>query len=369
MTHPARQRNRNARKHRLPASAKAGMPPGSLVHVGEVKTDRPTITLMAFDATGVDEQCFAGIEESRRYRPGRGTLWLNVYGLQDPEIMAEIGRRFRLHPLVLEDILNTGQRPKVDDYGEYLFIVMRTVEFDAENIDVTTEQISMVVCSKFVLTFQERSSGLFNPVRDRLRGNKGRIRELGHDYLAYSLIDTVVDRYFVVLDSITDRAEDLEETVLHDVSPRLLHRINRFKRETVDLRRAVWPMRDVVNQLTRGDSRFFQAETLPYLRDVYDHTVHVIESLDTLRDLIGDMLDVYMSSVSNRLNMEVRILTVITIIFMPGTLISGIFGMNFHTMPLLDRADGFWLAIGLMAGVAALLGGIFWRRNWLRSQE
>ena len=155
----------------------------------------------------------------------------------------------------------------------------------------------------------------------------------------------------------------------HNASPALLARINQFKRETVDLRRAVWPMREVINQLIRGDMRFFRSETQPYLRDVYDHTVHVIESLDALRDLIGDMLDVYLSSVSNRLNVEVRLLTVITIIFMPATLISGIFGMNFHTMPLLDRLDGFWTAIGMMLAVAVTMGVVFWRRNWLGSRQ
>lgn len=370
MSRNARQRNGTTRPRRQARrSSKSGLPPGSLVHLGEVKTAHPTITLMEYDGEAIEERTFDSIEASRDYHPSRQTVWLNVYGLQDAAIMTEIGERFGLHPLVLEDILNTGQRPKVDDYGDYMYIVARAVEVDPKTVDVSSEQISLVIGRNFVLTFQERRTGLFDPIRQRLRADRSRMRSLGFDYLAYALLDALVDRYFVVLEAITDRAEELEDQVLHSASPALLSRINHFKRETVDLRRAMWPMREVVNQLIRGDTRFFRAETQPYLRDIYDHTVHVIESLDALRDLIGDMLDVYLTSVSNRLNVEVRILTVITIIFMPATLISGIFGMNFQSMPLTERPNGFWLAIGLMLTVAVTMGAIFWRRNWLGSRE
>lgn len=370
MSRSVRQRNgaTHVRKQAR-RSAKAGLPPGALVHLGEVKTPRPTITLMEYGADALIERTFESIEESRQYRPAHETLWLNVYGLQDAAIMSEIGSRFGLHPLVLEDILNTSQRPKVDDYGEYMYIVARAVEFDAETVSISSEQVSLVIGRNFVLTFQERRTGLFDPVRQRLRADKSRMRALSFDYLAYALLDALVDRYFVVLEAIGDRAEELEDQVLRSASPLLLARINHFKRETVELRRAVWPMREVINQLTRGDTRFFRRDTQPYLRDIYDHTVHVIESLDTLRDFISDMLDVYLSSVSNRLNVEVRILTAITIIFMPATLISGIFGMNFRDMPLIVLPDGFWLTIGLMVAVAVTMGAIFWRRNWLGSRE
>lgn len=357
------------RRKQTRRSVKTGLPPGSLVHLGDVKTAHPTITLLEYDANTIEERSFQTIEASRAYTPTHANVWLNVYGLQEASIMSEIGSRFSLHPLVLEDILNTSQRAKVDDYGDYLYIVARAVEFDVDAIEVATEQISIVIGRHFVLTFQERPSGLFDPVRQRLRADISRMRSLGHDYLVYELLDALVDRYFLVLESITDRAEELEDQVLHNASPALLARINHFKRETVDLRRAVWPMREVINQLIRADTRFFRTETQPYLRDVYDHTVHVIESQDAMRDLIGDMLEVYLSSVSNRLNVEVRLLTVITIIFMPATLISGIFGMNFHIMPLLDQHDGFSMAIGMMLAVAATMGAVFWRRNWLGSHE
>jgi magnesium transporter len=266
---------------------------------------------------------------------------------------------------VLEDILNTDQRPKVDDYGDYLYIVARLFDYDAATLTVTTEQISLVLGKDYVLTFQERPTGSFDPVREWLRSDKGRIRQLGSDYLAYALLDVLIDRYFTVLEQIGERSEQLEEDLLTRPDAAGLQTLHQLKRETLTLRRAIWPLREVINALLRSESRFFSAETQPYLRDIYDHTVHLIESLEAIRDLIAGMLDIYLSSISNRVNQEVRALTVVAIIFMPATLISGIFGMNFKSMPLLDDPSGFLFALGLMAGVALTLGTIFWRRRWL----
>jgi magnesium transporter len=271
-----------------------------------------------------------------------------------------------LHPLVLEDILNTNQRPKVDDYGDYLFIVARFFEVDGENQQIGSDQVSLILGPNFVLTFQERPSGRFDPVRDRLRQNRSQIRKLGADYLAYSLLDAIVDRYFTILENIGERTEELEDMMLEHPRPGALQLVHQLKRETLNLRRSIWPLREVINNLTRADERFFRPETRPYLRDVYDHTVHAIESLEANRDMIAGMLDIYLSAASNRVNQEVRALTVVAIIFMPATLISGIFGMNFRTMPLLDWPTGFFVVIGLMAAVALTLSLIFWRRRWLK---
>jgi magnesium transporter len=353
-----------SRKRKL-RSSKIGLPPGALVHLGEIKTSRPEITLIEYDAAEILEQRFGSIAESRQYQPTKATLWLNVYGLHEPEVMAEIGRRFDLHPLVLEDILNTDQRPKVDDYGDYLFIVAHFFACDADTIHVSSDQVSIVIGRNFVLTFQERPTGSFDPIRERLRADKGTIRKLGADYLAYSLLDAIVDRYFVVLDQLAERSEQLEDEVLERPKPNILPAIHQVKRETLTLRRAVWPLREVLNTLQRGDTRFFTRDTLLYLRDVYDHTVHIIESLEAIRDLIIGMLDLYLSSVSNRLNLEVRVLTVITTLFMPATLISGVFGMNFHRMPWLEAPNGFLYSLALMAAVALIMVAIFWRRRWL----
>jgi magnesium transporter len=353
------------KKTRKLRSQKVGLAPGALVHVGERRTEQPDITLFEYDAGALRETRFASLAESRGHARGPGMLWLNVHGLHEPEVMAEIGHRFNLHPLVLEDILNTDQRPKVDDYGDYLYVVARFFEYDAATGTVASDQVSIVLGADFVLTFQERSTGTFNPLRERLRGDKGQIRKLGADYLAYSILDILVDSYFTVLEQLTERTEALEDKLLQQATPALLKEIHEIKRETMIMRRAVWPLREVINSLTRADQRFFKPETQPYLRDIYDHTVHVIESLEGIRDLIAGMLDIYLSSISNRVNMEVRILTVITTLFMPAALIAGIFGMNFRQMPLIADNEGFLIALSMMGTIAVVMVSVFWRRRWL----
>jgi len=346
-------------------SGKAGLPAGTLVHLGERKTERAAITLIEYAADSLKETHFDSLAACQACAPTQPKLWLNVHGLHEPAVLQEIGKRFQLHPLVLEDILNTDQRPKVDDYGDYLFLVARFFAYDAASLTVTTEQVSFVIGTNYVLSFQERPTGNFDPVRDWLRTDKGRIRQLGTDYLAYALLDAVVDRYFTVLEQIGDRTEQLEDDLLAKPDAAQLQTLHQIKRETLTMRRSIWPLREVVNTLLRNDNRFFAPETQLYLRDIYDHTVHLIESLEAIRDLIAGMLDIYLSSISNRVNQEVRALTVFALIFMPATLISGIFGMNFETMPLLDDPSGFLFAIGLMIGVAVTLGLIFWRRRWI----
>ncbi|MEK7736803.1 MAG: magnesium/cobalt transporter CorA [Pseudomonadota bacterium] len=355
----------HARKSRALRSNKSGLPPGSLVPVGERKTEYLSITLIEYGAEEIVELRFDSIAEALAYQPRLTTQWINIYGLPDAESMSALGQRFQLHPLVLEDVLNTDQRPKVDNYGEYLYLVVRFFDYDSANMTVSSDQVSVILGKNFVLTFQERPTGSFDPVRERLRQARGQIRRLDADYLAYTLLDALVDRYFLILEQIGERTEMLEDELMRRATPAVLHTLHQLKRETLTLRRAVWPLREVVATLTRGEDGFFRPETLPYLRDVYDHTVHVIESLEAIRDLIAGMLDIYLSSVSNRVNQEVRALTVIALIFMPATMVSGIFGMNFRTMPLLDNPQGFYIALGVMASIAITLGVLFWRRRWV----
>lgn len=344
---------------------KVGLPPGSLVHIGEVKTRHTELVVFNYDATQLAEHAARSLSELNLQVPENGTLWVNVYGLQDAALMAELGHAFNLHPLTLEDILNTDQRPKLDSFDHYLFFVTRFFSFDPIAMAIGSEQVSIILGHNFVLTFQERPTGSFDPVRMRLRADKGQVRKAGADYLAYALLDIIVDRYFIVLEQIGDDCETLEDELLKKPTSSVLQNIHKLKRETMELRRAVWPLREVVNALTRNEGGYFQPGTVLYLRDVYDHTVHFIESLESLRDLLAGMLDIYLSSLSNRVNMEVRALTVVAMLFMPATLIAGIFGMNFKVMPLLQNPDGFWIAMGMMATIAAVMGLIFWRRQWL----
>lgn len=352
------------KKRRHAHSKKTGLPPGTLVHTGDVKTLQITLTLFRYNAEHIEEQSISSLDEIQPSADD-SILWLNVHGLHDPKLMAEIGQRFKLHPLVLEDILNTDQRPKVDAYDDYLYLVTRFFSYDSEQMLVNSEQISIILGNRFVLSFQERPTGSFDPVRERLRANKGLLRKSGADVLAYALLDMIVDKYFVMLEQISDDCEKLEDQLLHRPSDAVLQSIHKLKRETMDLRRAVWPLREIINTLIRNEFAFFQENTILYLRDVYDHSIHFIESLESLRDLLAGMLDIYLSSISNQVNKEVRILTVVTMLFMPATLISGIFGMNFESMPLLKNHWGFWIAIAMMLLVAGGMGLHFWRRQWL----
>lgn len=345
-------------------SAKAGLPPGSLVYVGEPRTERPVVTLIEYDAGDYREEQPASVAQISE-TSGK-TLWLDVHGLNEPALLEEIGKRFSLHPLVLEDILNTDQRPKVDDYDSYLFIVAKIFEYDTGSRTISTKQVSMVLGHGFVLTFQEKPTGTFAPLRERLKNSKGQIRKKGADYLAYALLDATVDRYFICLETLAERAEALEGEVVTRPTQKLLRELHGIRRETLFLRRAVWPLREVVALLARGESTLFNRDTLPFLRDVYDHTVFVAESLDAIRDLIAGLMDIYVTSLSNRINLQIRLLTVITTIFMPLTLLTGIFGMNFKHMPFLQWDSGFYLLMGFMLAITVGSLIVFWRIRWLR---
>lgn len=352
------------KKRRHAHNKKTGLPPGSLVHTGDVKTLNITLSVFRYNADRIEEHSIHSLSELDT-DTGNDILWLNVHGLHDPALMAAIGQRFGLHPLVLEDILNTDQRPKVDMYDDYLYLVTRFFTYESGQMQVSSEQISIILGERFVLSFQERPTGSFDPIRERLRANKGLLRKSGADVLAYALLDMIVDKYFVMLEQISDDCEKLEDQLLHKPSDAVLQSIHKLKRETMDLRRAVWPLREIINTLIRNEFGFFQENTILYLRDVYDHSIHFIESLESLRDLLAGMLDIYLSSISNQVNKEVRTLTVVTMLFMPATLISGIFGMNFDNMPLLQNYWGFWIALAIMLLVAIGMGLHFWRRQWL----
>lgn len=356
-------------KHRKSRAKKVGLPPGSLIHLGEVRSEKTNLTLFRYDGEHISEQNSHDLAGLDLQPSATETLWLNVHGLHDAQLMSQIGEIFDLHPLVLEDILNTDQRPKADSYESYLFLVTRFFTYDQTSMQIASEQISIVLGRDFVLTFQEQPSGSFEPVRERLRSNKRQLRAEKADYLAYTLLDIIVDRYFIVLEQIGDDCEVLQEELLGKPTTESLRSIHKLRRETMDLRRAVWPLREMVNGLTRNESGFFQTGTQLYLRDVYDHTVHFIESLEAIRDLLTGMLDIYLSSLSNRVNMEVRALTVVAMLFMPATLIAGIFGMNFKAMPWLSEGNGFWWAIGLMGCIAGAMALLFWRRQWLNRRS
>jgi len=348
-------------------STKSGLPPGTLVHIGKTRGIAPLITLMKYDNGNVRESVVPASRLTDEVGSGQGTIWVNLHGLHDTTILEQVGALFNLHPLVLEDILNTEQRPKLEDYGDYIFIVLKTFAYKntggEEALD--SDQVSLVLGKNFVLSFLEAEGAQFELVRERLHLGKGQIRKLGADFLVYSLIDAIVDSYFVILERLDEKTEALEAELIERPQPLTLHSIYRLKREGVFLRKSLWPLREVINSLQRGDSPLFTRNTLLYMRDVYDHTIHIIDSVESLRDLTAGMLDIYMSSVSYRISTVMKVLTVITTIFMPLGLIAGIYGMNFKYLPGLEWHWGFFAVLGAMLAISVGMLALFHRKRWL----
>jgi len=351
-------RNSNSR------TKKTGLSPGSLVHVGRRKVDRPRITILDYDGEHFYEKVVETVEECFPFHMTSTVTWINVDGVHDPETVEKIGNAFGLHPLILEDIMTTSQRPKLDELDNAFYIVARMVELNGQGTEVVTEQLSLVFGKNFVLTFQEEPGDMFDPVRERIRSGKARIRKLGSDYLAYSLLDAVVDHYFVVLENVGDRIDKLEEELIQDPRQETLHSIHTMKREMLMFRKAVWPLREVVAGIERQESSLIQPATNIFLRDVYDHIIQVIDNAETYRDILAGMLETYLSSISNRMNQIMKVLTIISTIFIPLTFIAGIYGMNFDYMPELKWRYGYFLVLGFMLVVALGLVRYFKRKKW-----
>jgi magnesium transporter len=345
-------------------SEKAGFPPGTLVHVGEKKVEKTRITVLDYDELHLQEEELETIAECLPVKDRPAVRWINVDGLHQAEILETIGDCFGIHPLVLEDILNTGQRPKVEDFGDYIYIVLKML-YSEDNGEIAEEQLSLVLGPTFVISFQEREGDVFDPVRERIRNGRGRIRKMGSDYLAYALIDSVVDNYFIVLEKLGEEIEFLEEELVTNPTTETLQVIHNLKRELVFLRRSVWPLRESISGLERGASALIQESTGVFLRDVYDHTIQVIDTVEIFRDIVSGMLDIYLSSVSNRMNEVMKVLTIIATIFIPLTLIVGIYGMNFQYMPELQWRWGYPMVWLVMLAIVALMAVYFRRKGWL----
>lgn len=344
-------------------SKKTGLPPGTLVHIGEKKAE--TVTMTAFDYAGArcDERTVTNPDEL--HPPAdESVTWVDIGGVHRLDLLEAFGKQFSLHPLLLEDIANTDQRPKLDDYESYLFLVMKVLSV-TDKQDLLVEQVSFVIGRNFVLSFQENGTDVFKPVRDRLCGGKGRLRQSGADYLMYALVDAIVDQYFLVLESLGEKIELLQEKVVADPKPETLREVHALKRQLLFLRRAVWPLREATNSLSRSDCPFLHEPTKVFFRDVYDHVVQIVDTIETLREMVSASLDIYLSSVSYRLNAVMRVLTVITTIFMPLSFIASIYGMNFEHMPELKSEWGYPAVLAAMGLIAAGMLIAFRQRRWL----
>lgn len=347
------------------ASKKIGLAPGTLVHVGEKKTEEVRFTLIDYDAANFQEKAIEAIEESFPFKEEPTVTWINIDGLHEVGVIESIGKHFGLHPLILEDIVHTGQRPKMEDFEEYLFTVLNMLRYDQEDDEVKAEQVSLVVGPNYVISFQERPGDVFNGVRERLRKGKGRIRKAGSDYLAYALVDAVVDEYFLILETIGEKIEVVEEELLVNSTRETLQNIHDMKREMIFFRKQVWPLRELVNGLSKGESSLIRESTGIYLRDVYDHTIQIIDTIESFRDMLSGMLDIYLSTISNRMNEVMKVLTIIATIFIPLTFVAGIYGMNFKYMPELEWRWGYFMVWGVMVLILVSLVGYFKRKRWL----
>ena len=342
-----------------------GTPPGTLISHPEASP--PSVRVIGFSPDSYEEKDVS-IEELASFREKWPVLWVDVGGVGHAESVAAIGAAFDLHRLALEDVMNVHQRPKVEEYSSYLFAVARMASLGNR---VDTEQISMFLGEGWVLTFQESPGDCWNPVRERVRLGKGRIRTGGADYLFYSLTDAIIDNYYPLLEEFGTRLEELEEAVVDDPREQLVGVIHGARRDLLALRHALWPMREAVGQLYRDPHRFIGEDTRVYLRDAYDHTIQVIDLLENFREMASGLLDVYLSSISHRMNEVMKVLTIIATIFIPLTFIAGVYGMNFDTsasrwnMPELHWAYGYPAVMGFMLVIALLLLGFFRWKRWL----
>ncbi|SMP38694.1 magnesium transporter [Desulfonatronum zhilinae] len=345
--------------------AKVGAAPGTMVHVGERMADKTSLRVVTYNAAEVRTWPPRDSAEGIFPSIGQGVTWINVDGLHQVDVVTTLGREFNLSALVLEDILNTDHRPKLEIHDDFLFIVVKMLVPEPARDSFRVEQLSLILGDAFLLSFQESEGDVFDAIRQRITIGKGRIRQSGPDYLAYALLDAVVDNYFLVLETISTELERLEEALLSAPGPSDLHRFHRLRREAILLRRIIWPLREALAGLIRDDSALIKPETRVFLRDVHDHAVQAMDIVESLRDLASSLLELHLSRNSQRMNETIKVLTLIATIFIPLTFIAGVYGMNFEFMPELRWPWGYPLILLFMLGVAVTMLLYFKRRHWL----
>lgn len=345
-------------------SGSTGLVPGTLVHVGEKLSGKVGVAVIEYSEDKVREVDHAGEDDYLSIASEPLITWINVDGVHDIDTIQKIGERFGIHSLVLEDIVNTSQRPRCEYFDDHIFAIIKMI-YEGNNGEIISEQVSLFINKHYVISFQEKKGDVFDAVRDRIRFGKGRIRKMGSDYLAYSLMDAVVDNYFNLLEGIGEKIEDIEETLILEPGPEILHSLHKLKRGMIFLRKAVWPLREVISSFSKTDSKIIRKSTGIYLRDLYEHTIQVIDTIETYRDMISGMLDVYLSSLSNRMNEVMKFLTIFASIFIPLTFIAGVYGMNFRYMPELEWKWAYFGVLSLMAAVAGTLLIYFKKKKWL----
>jgi magnesium transporter len=353
------------KSHRKKRSNKSGLPPGTPIHIGEHRSETVNIHSVTYNEAAVQEKDLTQEEEFSFLPPEHTRTWISINGVHDIAPLKQIAAGFHLHPLVLEDLMNTEQRPKVEDYEQYLFLVLKNISWHEKTRTIHTEQISLILGRNFVLSFQEGNHDVFHTIQTRLQNGKGPLKTQGSDYLFYALLDAVVDNYFFVLETLGEEIERVEEQVLKQTGQESLQALHELKREMILLRKSVWPLREVVGRLSRGESSLVRQTTQVYFRDVYDHTVQVIETIETYREMLTSILEIYLTSLSNKLNEIMKVMAMIATLFIPLTLIASIYGMNFKHMPELEWPWGYPLVLAIMGICASGMVLFFRKRKWL----
>ena len=344
---------------------KPGVPPGTVVHTEGREAGKVSISIIDYDEEHVQELSTSSPDDCSSFRDTPSVTWVNVVGIHEPGIIEDLGARFHIHPLVLEDIANVGQRPKTEEYEGYAYISLKMLSYDEGRGQVDAEQVSLILMPSTAISFQEREGDVFDVIRERIRNKKGRIRSMGVDYLVYALIDAIVDNYFAVMERLGEKVEALEEAIVSNPDPAALRTLHGVKRELILLRRSVWPLREVISGLQRNESPLVTEKTRVYLRDVYDHTIQVIDTVETLRDMASGMLEMYLSTVSNRMNEVMKVLTIIATLFIPLTFVAGVYGMNFKYMPELECRYSYPIVLAIMLGVCLVMLAYFRKKKWL----
>ena len=344
---------------------KAGLPPGSLVHIGKKPVHEPIITVIDYNEQEYHKTVVNSVEDCFPFKDRDTVTWINVDGVHQSDVVSKLCDHFGIHPLVQEDIMHTNQRPKMEDYENYIYIVMKMIYSDPENDDIDLEQLSIVAGKNYLLTFQEYSGDVLDNIRTRLEKSRGIIRKMKTDYLAYSIMDAIVDNYFTLLEDLGERIEDLEDSLIDNPTPEKAREVHELRRMMLQIRRAVWPLRELTTSLQRPGLALVYDSSRIYLRDLYDHIIQVMDSVESYRDMLSGMLDIYLSSVSNRMNEVMKVLTIISTIFIPMTFIAGIYGMNFKYMPELEWKWGYFVTMGIMAVIAVGMLFYFRRKKWL----
>ncbi len=339
--------------------------PGTLVYSGKSSDEPVRISLISYNLDIVEETEIAVPDEILPYKNSGNMIWINVDGLHQTQFIEQIGAIFDIHPMTLEDILDTGQRPKMEEFDNYIFINLQTLIYKENYSEIEAEQLCLIIGNNFLISFQEEAGDMFDPIRKRIRSGKGRIRSAGSDYLGYALADAVVDEYFAVLEAFGEMMESAEEELSDHPTSQLFQEIHDMKREVMFIRRQIWPLREIFSNLAVGDFALIQDGTRIYLNDLREHTVQAIDAIESFREILSSMTDIYLSSMSNRMNEVMKVLTIIATIFIPLTFLAGIYGMNFKYMPELEWQWGYFGALGMMLAVAVAMIVWFKRKKWL----